>query len=391
MSVPLQNDHLMQLPGGFAEHGRRGFTLIEMLVAMTASMLLLAAVMTIFETLSQAVGNARRLGSLDSQLCTVSTLLRKDLAGVTAYTDENGLGVATTFQTGYFEIIEGPDNDSTAYLSNPRTGLVGDCDDILFFTTMPVTNEHFSGKFGTDVITSDVAEVAYFCRPTPGTSDPPLYTLYRRVALVYGVNPLPPFDANASLPSTPWDSFYQQYDLSVRRNASKFLLNSIENLADRVNRLSHNPDDVPPSGNAAAAIQPLAGSRIGEDMLLTNVVAFDIRVLDPTVTLRLVNGFQLQPGDIGYGLTAQAIIPDQAAYVDLGYSGGVDSTFSGYGTGPLEADDDDPYRTYDTWNHASLEQPPYAASLKAVQITLRVYDATARRVRQLTVAHSFGN
>lgn len=371
-------------------YGTRAFTLIEMLVAMTASMLLLAAVMTIFQTLSEAVGEARRLGSLDSQLCTVATLLRKELAGATAFTDGTGLAVDSPLQTGYFEIIEGPNTDSSALLLNERNGLIGDCDDLLFFTALPVTSELFTGKKQNDVVTADLAEIAYFCRPTPGTSDPQLFTLYRRSAVVHGVNPLPPFDANASLQSTSWEEFYQEYDLSVRRNAAKFLLNSLENLPVRMNRLCHNPDDPPPLvSNLATTIAPLGGFRTGEDILLTNVVAFDVRVLDPETDVLVIGGFQLQPGDLGYTPAAgQPEIPNQPMYVDLGYSGGNESQFSGYGEGPLMGDATSP-RTFDTWNHASPDEAPYSDSLRAVQITIRLYDPTTRRVRQMTIAHQF--
>jgi prepilin-type N-terminal cleavage/methylation domain-containing protein len=98
-------------------HPRRGLTLVEMLVAMTASLILFGAVVTVFQILGDAVSRSRRTGRLDSDMCSLRLQLQQDLAGVTANKDTNGLlcEVDSGSVTGYFEFIEGPNNDLIDY------------------------------------------------------------------------------------------------------------------------------------------------------------------------------------------------------------------------------------------------------------------------------------
>jgi len=417
-----------------------GLTLVEMLVAMTASIVLLGAVTAIFGVMGDAVTASRRLGWLDQQLDTVITKLMLDLHGVTAEADENGLKVNSPFQNGYFEIVEGPSTDYEDYSagtrfdrSQPDPGpteasddrIVGDVDDMLFFTTMQVTPEPFTGRWGSQNDVSETAEVAYFCRPTPNTSNPQLYTLYRRQVLVRGLTPLPPFTAdggfqplgvNAS--SSPadwrvaWERFHADFDISVRRQNGVFLLNGLDELARRQNRFAHDlylniNDPVPSPLPAAVPVQSnplvntalaLTGVREGEDVLLTNVLAFDVRVLDPAVFVHRQGAVQLSPGDPGYPPPPAGVVPTSyvraSQFVDLGYGHSLapaaHSRFSRLGQpGPLAALDSRFPRTFDTWSPLEADGPPYPDSLRGISVTVRLYDPAVRRVRQTTYVHSF--
>ena len=176
--------------GAFA--GRGAYTLVEILVATALSLLLLGAVVRMFGQVGQSITDSRSMLESADRLRLTATRLQQDLAGVTVTMSpprkpENN--------EGYFEYIEGPMTSTNAstyaintdYNNNGDT-TVGDVDDILMFTTRS-TGQPFVGRFinGTaGVAQSDVAEVAWFVRGR---------TLYRRQLLV-----LP--SANLTSPST---------------------------------------------------------------------------------------------------------------------------------------------------------------------------------------------
>jgi len=444
----MSRDHFDTASATVRPTGRDGLTLVEMLVAVTASLLLLGTVMTLFQLVGEAVSQSRMLGILDRQLCAVRTALLVDLAGTTAARDERGLLVASPLYRGYFSIVEGPNNDFEEYLpandtwfdrTSPDPGptpdsddrIVGDTDDMLFFTTDTITTVPFTGRYGVATERASVAEVAYYCRPTAGETNPQLYTLYRRQILVVDRQLNAPFAGGRTNFVTPnwngWADFLRLYDVSVRREGAdgtpttnKFVLNSVDDLGRRLNRLGHDwlvnaavgqtrpADGVWPLRVAPNTALTLTGNREGEEELVRNVLSFDIRVLDPHVRIRRSgNGvIDLQPGDPGYWTreAEPAADPPTARFVDLGYdldaAGNPSNTpFSGYGNAnaanpvialSLVPSDRRGSRTYDTWHPAHGRPPPYTEQLPAVSITVRLYDRSTRRIRQSAVVHSFG-
>ena len=133
------------------------------------------------------------------------------------------------------------------------------------------------------------------------------------------------------LPTTPgkanpdlWEAPYFFPDLQERKSGS---LNQCVDLSNR------NP-------------------RAGEDVVLTNVLSFDIKVWDP--------------------LTEK--------FVDIGTAG---TLWSGNGTLPMLP------RTWDSWTHQYENTPPYPYALEAIQITIRCFDPASRIIKQVTVVHQF--
>jgi len=165
---------------------------------------------------------------------------------------------------------------------------------------------------------------------------------------------------------------------------------------------------------------------VGEDVILTNVIAFDVRVFDPAAPIGIVGNDALVPGDPGFTGAAA-----NGAYVDLGNGqstagpSGVAPHFSGTGqrnynglTGGMAGQ-----RTWDTWSthyesngidddgdgivdegadgfdnnnngqvDESAEQetsPPYPFPLRGIEIRIRCYEPSSRQVRQVTVRHAF--
>jgi len=427
--------------------GRRsGMTLVEMLVATAATLLLMAAIAQVFGAFGTAVSDSRAMIELDGRMRSAAWRLRGDLAGATARTlppldPDSG--------DGYFEVIEGPESDTVsaggvakggnaAYSLIAGSGsddrIVGDIDDVLLFTTRS-TDPPFQGRFttsaGVRTLESPVAEVGWFLRRTvsgstgsAGPTDPVTFTLYRKQLLVLGYVGIDPFYSGTSLPSPPavppmttnaqnvsipsntaamrqgyypWSQFFDLYDVSARfeRNAGmtlpnqdptstispgRLVPNTLADLTRREARFMHNvvgntdgsgfpfgfcvnwedhnydgilqqpeesqrpghpgyvgtygagslPDSGHQSRDAIGEIVPdglvFRGSREGEDVILTTIIAFDVRVFDPEAPIPLRPGqtTPLVPGDPGYGaayLTAAGLTPPAFAfggYVDLG-------------------------------------------------------------------------
>ncbi len=180
---------------------RNGLTLIEVMIATTLTLLLMLALAQGFKSLSQTVSEGRSRLGLSDQLRGISSLLRKDLEGITVDSTNPQQYIAAA---GYFKYYDGPLSDSSATLFNYlQNGTVeqrigsnrwGDIDDILMFTSKATQGEWFKGKiplallyidnlnkgqsvpisgqaqwaaaWATDVnIASQYAEIAWFMRP----------------------------------------------------------------------------------------------------------------------------------------------------------------------------------------------------------------------------------
>jgi hypothetical protein len=183
--------------------------------------------------------------------------------------------------------------------------------------------------------------------------------------------------------------------------------------------------------------------RIAEDVILTNVIGFDVKAFDVRAPLYLSGTEVLAPGDTGYAtnLAANTTPTSTGAYVDLGYgmnitNGPGKSDFSGPGnaTSRLQG-------IYDTWSfhyeHDGINQgdwmvnasnspvpvdgmnkrsavtdegadgfdnngingiddageleapPPYAVPLRGIQVKIRIFEPDARQIREVTVMQDF--
>jgi hypothetical protein len=186
-----------------------------------------------------------------------------------------------------------------------------------------------------------------------------------------------------------------------------------------------------------------AGPRVAEDVVLNNVIGFDVKAWDPGApVLQSAAGQILLPGDPGYLAALNAVaggtatVVSYGAYVDLNYgclaSGagvpaalsnsvfagpGVTKAFAKLGTDPTNPTTLRP-AVYDTWStHYENDSnygagvstngfadsvsgvvddpserqypPPYAAPLRGIQIKIRCFEPTSRQVREVTVVQEF--
>ena len=391
--------------------------------------------------------------------------------------------------------VADPDNlvnidTSTGLLLLP-TGL-GDYDDILAMTVRS-QGEPFIGRVGGGTAQSNIAEVIWFAveNPTDKNLDiegePGMRTIYRRVLLI---------KPDVSLPSgfgvDDASQLFQRYDISAHYDAlqGRWIANTLADLTKRENRFAHIPLNAPADnstfpyamdmqniriapGTSTSPLHPFGfpfehfvdfsgdtnphaqpgntNNRVGEDIMLTSVLGFDIRVYDPLAPLRNsgtgVNTsnsapVMVQPGDPGWSPpTSLSDIIAQGAYVDLGYNA-ANEPWTGSLANPRPPLDQLSQFSlpmapkagllsnamvkgiYDTWafdyEADGIDQdgdgevdegtngiddqpqqfgvddmgeretsPPYASPLRGIQIKIRMYEPDSRRVKETSVIQSF--
>jgi len=342
---------------GIETSQRRGMTLVEMMVSLVCVILLMLAYTQLFSDVGSRVSDARSMIDLTNRMRSVEHRLRADLAGVTCdmtpwQRPEQG--------AGYFEILEGiaSDSDPKASASSGWDNthpVLGDYDDTLMFTVRSKDGP-FTGRFvdpttgQPTIVQSDVAEVFWFMRPTilldssnPSASssrftNPITYSLYRRVFLV-----MPTYQSKP-VQLTSFDDV--RYDLSCRKEGSTYIANTLGDLTKRECRTAHTYSaNSPNSANGfpheiiPASYLPFGGefsggnyvinpgnarfARYGEDVVLTNVVAFDVQVWDPTAPIYIAPNVSnpqvaVVPGDPGFPYPPGTAIPSNPAPVSMG-------------------------------------------------------------------------
>ncbi len=163
------------------------------------------------------------------------------------------------------------------------------------------------------------------------------------------------------------------------------------------------------------------GTRGAEDVILNNVIGFDVKVWDPTAPVYGDGTAVFKPGDPGY--PAGSIV-SYGAYVDLGYYASTDPTLSQFSSNGDTASG--LVRVYDTWTTSyesdGLDQnnggsgavdegtngfdddgangvddagerevpPPYPYPARGIQVKIRVFEPDSRQVREVTIEQSFG-
>ena len=316
---------------------RNGMTLTEMLVATTMTLCIMGVVVQLFGMVGNGVSASRASLRMSSELRSVAHALRTDLNGSTV---ETVPPVKVAADSGYLEIIEGLSTDF--YDSNDvlkTQSLDGDTDDILMFTTQS-PGKPFVGKFGDSLIESQYAEVMWFCQEASRqpVAGPTLYNLHRRQLLVMdyvGDGTSSDFwGRHSNSITTPLPAAYNTYDLSMRREPTldRTFPNGLADLTKRENRFLHSLNfdgkvlnDRFPYGNVLANKSTASfdgpSGRLGEDIVLSNVLAFDVRVFDPDAEVLENTGASVAvvPGDPGYANSAPFSPRIKGAYVDLGH------------------------------------------------------------------------
>ncbi len=338
----------------------RGFTLVEMLVATTITLMMIFAMVEVFKQLGDRVIDSRAMLEVSGRVRSAAAMLERDLTGVTvdmrSWSDRAG-------GQGYFEYIEGGGTDASPGYAGAglptnidaesngvdlsKFGLFGDMDDVLMFTAYspdkPFIGRWVNASGITVQIRSKIAEIIWWTHWNDADGDGRVglgeVTLHRRALLVRPdlgvVNP------GAVGGRSAIARFYNANDVSVRVSGGGVITaNSLADLSLRGNRVAHvvnttistvtvyDRDNAPLQFDDANALQ----WRVGEDAVLADVLAFDVRVYDPYAPVVAVvdtNGNVIgvrKPGDPSYNPSSSSSPPvdnavvGQGAYVDLGYS-----------------------------------------------------------------------
>ena len=443
----------MHDPANIPRRPVHGFTLVELLVAAAIALAVMGALASLFGVFSRTATNSQAIVDLTARMRSTAGTLRQDLAGVTARLRPP---LSPESDAGYFEIVEGPWTDawdgtnSVEITGSSANSILADTDDALLFTTRSL-GKPFTGRFGSMQIESPVAEVAWFCQPSAvqPVNGVTLQTLYRRQLLVAPYVGAAPFHtpgnpiSNAISGTLP--AAYTTYDMSLRAEptlaANALVPNTLADLGLRENRFFHGPLRTSRFPSAPNGLTFDSGSgREGEDVVLTNVIAFDVRVFDPDSCPKLNGTTVVYPGERGYGaLAANLAAPFRGAFIDLGsgtspnrlvgatISGtstlwGVAAAKSGLAVAPLTTGTAE---IYDTWTTAYETNgidddgdgfvdegvngedddsdlipddpeehetaPPYRTPLKAIEVRIRCFEPASREIRQITVRQTFSN
>lgn len=413
---------------------RAALTLVEMLVAMAVTLIMMGAVVTMFGNVGNSITASRAMMEISERLRNCRNVLQTDLGNITVTMQPSR---RPEMDEGYFEYIEGPvkDTDSMAQPApNPLPagyGLLGDADDILMFTARS-RGTPYTAQFNNLSAESLTAEIIYYTAVALNTptiidsttgNQTQLLTLYRRVLLVSPSNGR--FDpVSLAPPVNSRNEFYDRNDLSVAYDGTTFNSNTLGDLTKRENRYGRDttgafPWEVIRPTVAGSSVIPFtaAGGRAGDDVILTNVLSFDVRLYDPGAPVSVVNGVAVGPSDPGSAPTTPSAF---GAYVDLGYPYNpanvttitppqprfnllnFNSAMSGLTT-----------PTYDTWSmhyqafsaandgldsngNGIVDEPaertadaPFASPLRGIQIKIRVYEPDSRQVREVTVVQDF--
>ena len=478
----------------------QGYTLVEILVATALTLIMVAAVVQIFGSIGESINESRSTLEMSEGVRTAKTRLEMDLAGITVtmlpprrpetyegyfeYT-EGPIGPVLTLSDPQPYAV-----DTDANPTNPPADTtVGDFDDILMFTTQS-TGRPFLGRCAgapEGVIESDVAEIAWFVRGR---------TLYRRMLLVAPAAPIgdntPPvgffaendisvhvlFDSNKptgvvanslgdltkrecrfahrvyGIMAFPFDMRrWGQLGLPTLRESSSprwFAWQSAGELP-RIKKpkpwidLWNDPhpwtQDPPPWSKVDPVTGTLVGyegPRVAEDVILNNVIGFDVKAWDPgaPVFLQQVPNTNppeyvaVGPGDPDYATQPGSETPSSyGAYVDLGYApnytapAGKPRPHFHHNGDPRSKLDTTAARVYGTWSfhyeHDGIDQdrnlgpdqgtngfdddnngmvddpgemetsPPYPVPLRGIQIKIRVFEPDSNEIREVTVVQDF--
>jgi type II secretory pathway pseudopilin PulG len=389
-------------------------TLIELLIALTLSLLLLFAVTELFSRIGRTMNDTRTAMTVSSNLNEVAIQLRRDLARIhpslpvkpERIVDPDVDEVDDRY--GYLEIIEGPDSIGTHPYVNEKgefDSTVGDVDDIIAFTVIAQPGVPlFRGLIDGQIAEREAAEIIWFVRGN---------TLYRRMRLldmystddddtavlgkvarrenrymhrVFDPDPSPISGSVNSFPYPLYSSAQPGWrylrvptleettsaEWTGTPSVSQWKTEPVlQNPREQNPDLWNQPLFFPPNGQDKEGQDRKSGSlekfvetprnhRAGEDVVLTNVLSFDIKVWD--------------------SITKE--------FVDLG---------------TLDTNWDDKYnnqlphlpRTWDSWTREYVDeqgangQPPYTQPLEAIQITIRCFDPSSRAIKQVTVVHRF--
>lgn len=323
----------------FRRLARPGFTLVEMMVMAAVVVLIMAVLASVFGTGLDAVRHVRAAGDMMDQLRAANTVLKQDLAAehfspspAAGQSNERrrvsdyrfDVAGTTAPSGGFFKVVspgsflEGSDLDGIQSYRAVNHQLH-------FTSVLPggQSDKVYSATIAGTTYTSPAAEIAYFLvadtgQYTDGPGTQQLYKLHRRQRLL-AVNAVEKQTLQAAVVANP--SATPQEVISTN-GATVYTM-----------------ADMTTSGNRLSLPSTLS-TRVGDDILLSNVLSFEVKVL----------------------------------YIQQGSPYPSGATYS-------SANTDFPFGNLASFDTASSPQQ----RVRAVQIRLRVFDRPMKMARQSTI------
>jgi len=430
---------MSSIPSQYRSSSRRGLTLIEIMIALTMTLIVLGAMMQAFQYVSGQMQMGRATMEMANRLRSAEELLRSDLKNLTV---EPRPYTGVTNPNGYFEIIDGIRRDK----ENPENAVadnsyLGDVDDVIAMTVRS-DGQFFRGRHIPDnttsskVIESSIAEVMWYTTFADRNADQLIgldesVKIHRRVLLIR-----PDMGPWLDLTFEQVTTLMQNNDISCRividlnDNNYNVYANSLSDLALRRNRFCHLEfrEDLNPPQDVASPVDenwPNLLSRLrvnnfqppeGNAIVLADVASFDVQVYSPDVSLSLDTDIPVSPVDLGFPATATQI--SAGGFVDL--SSGDFRTNSRFAAPLWQAGE--PF--YDTWTPAyendGINQngnalvdegtnglddggnseapddngeretnPPYPYPIRGVKVSIRLIEKTTNQIYQSSIVHSY--
>ncbi|MFO0878761.1 MAG: prepilin-type N-terminal cleavage/methylation domain-containing protein [Gemmataceae bacterium] len=411
--------------------GRCGFTMVELLVAMALIVFIMYILAEAFSAGAKTFRDLKAVGDLNTRLRTATSTLRRLLSadhfeGRKRLSDPNfwqegppRMGFfriwqnsAPTNTTGAAYFNEGNDLDNAPSFRARDHGmhftvrLRGGQRSDYFRATVPAGSPLLSlpqpdsrYQDGTNEYTSSWAEVAVFLRPVPGgedTEDPnatsgsplPLNTLYLRQRLL-----VPSRDDVDSIGAVPSGQANQYLEVSQFADGTNLAFNTPADITMPARRFGNS---TPPS--LALNVAPLNYPRLqdesttlsGSDVLLTDVISMEIRVLlgSEGYVGAEENFIHLFDGQIDkYRMMFTGNPPGQTANSEIPNTARVFDTWSQL------KDDKWDYSTWARVDQRSGQAIPMFSNvvgtkpirIRAIQIALRIWDNKTKQTRQVSL------
>ena len=425
---------------------RSGFTLVEVLVAMALTLFIMSILSAAFVAATQSFSDLKAAGDLAEKLRGAKNVLMRDLEADHIY-DANGntLRLSTLWQgtpnqpppaSGFFRIYqgtpdvsEGTDLDTIASYYQTQAylhytiGLNGNKRSDFLSATIPANSPLISGanpvyqfpdnyyQDTTGNFNSQTAEVAVFLVATGDQTDgtngtaQPLFALYRRQFLPVPSGwppPSPPAPAPITVPVPASPSPYLEMSTVPTAGepsaATNLTFNTLNDLAKPVRRFWMNrgaPQGAFQSGTTYATMGQVNQSYQASDLLLSDVVSFDVRVLLAGDTeFRELYHPLVQQFSSGNPMFYSATNPSFPAVFDTwtnhdDTTNNITTTYSTewnkpWQTPPLPATAAT-IPLYQTQPTGANPPPVQAISIQAIQIVLRVWDFKTKKTRQVTM------
>jgi type II secretory pathway pseudopilin PulG len=401
---------------------RTGFTLVELLVAAALILFMMMILTQAFATATQTFRELKAAGDMAERLRALTTQLRYDLAcdhfeGKRRLSDPSFWGTGPPAQ-GFFRVEQGSrpvasggpcilEGMDTEGLTSYRTAdhrlhftvkMRGNHEGRYFAAKVPSDSPLLQAIFGPPEArfqtTGDYryqwAEVAYFLRPAlndqgiPDTANgTPLYSLYRRQRLAV-------LDNTLVVPTQPATRSAEYLEVSCevdKDDPQRLYFNNAIDLTIPSRRFGTRADGI--ANYPTLAEQTTDADLRGADVALTDVVSFDVRLLFAThpaypgpsdARNPFLDLYDVSLDRYNHG-NAQLFAANGPRVFDTWSSAAATVPDLNYAQWNLRGTT----KSIPMWNEAAPEEAWKGPIVKAIQVTIRVWDVRTAKTRQVTI------